>query len=305
MRLGLLAGGANLPKYVALAARDAGIPLTIAALQPFADATDYKNAKSLHIGQLGKAFKIFKAANCTHICMAGIVNRPDFSQIKPDLKAMTKLPSIIRAASQGDNALLVHMMSLFEAEGFKIISPQDICAELVLREGVIGAAGFQPQHRDDALKACEIAREIGRLDIGQAAIVARGVTLAVEAQEGTDAMLARVMDLPEALRGRGDARSGVLAKLVKPSQDMRVDLPVIGPETVKRAAVAGLAGIVAEAGRAFILGREEVIALANEAGVFIAGIPAMPLGGDHQDKAAARGSADLPPDAKTKDTTND
>lgn len=275
MRLGLLAGGADLPKYVAIAAREAGIPITIAALQPFANITDYKNATALHIGQLGKAFKTFKAANCTHICMAGIVERPDFSQIKPDMKAIAKLPSIMRAAGQGDNALLVHMMSLFEAEGFEIISPQQICAGLLLTEGVIGEVGFHADHRDDALKACEVAREIGRLDIGQAAIVAKGVTLAVEAQEGTDAMLSRVLDLPEALRGHAGARSGVLAKLIKPSQDIRVDLPVIGLETVKRSAAAGLAGLVAEAGRAFILDREEVISLADAAGIFIVGLPVM------------------------------
>lgn len=275
MRLGLLAGGADLPKYVAIAARETGIPITIAVLQPFADLADYKNATALHIGQLGKAFKIFKAAKCTHICMAGIVERPDFSQIKPDMKAITKLPSIMRAAGRGDNALLVHMMGLFEDEGFEIISPQQICSNLVLTEGVVGAISFQSQHRDDALKACEVAREIGRLDIGQAAIVAKGVTLAVEAQEGTDAMLTRILDLPKALRGNADARSGILAKLIKPSQDIRVDLPVIGPETVKGAAAAGLAGIVAEAGQAFILNREEVIALADQAGIFIAGLPAM------------------------------
>ncbi len=169
------------------------------------------------------------------------------------------------------------MMGLFEDEGFQIISPQEICAELLLGAGVLGAVEFQSRHRDDALKACKIAREIGRLDIGQAAIVARGVTLAVEAQEGTDMMLERAGQLDQHLRGSPDNRSGVLAKLVKPHQDTRVDLPVIGPETVRRAAQVGLAGIVAQAGQAFILERETVIKLADEAGIFIAGIPS---GGD-------------------------
>jgi len=222
MRLGLIAGGGTLPKYVAIAARESGAPITTLTLEPFAQAADYKNAKALHIGQLGKAFKTFKQAGCTHVCMAGIVKRPDFSQIKPDLKAM-----------------------------------------------------FQSGHRDDALKACEIAREIGRLDIGQAAVVALGLTLAVEAQEGTDEMLARVLELPEHLRGTEHERCGVLAKLIKPAQDTRVDLPTIGPETVRRVAKAGLAGIVAEAGQAFILERDEVINLADAAGIFIVGIPAV------------------------------
>jgi len=275
MRLGLIAGGGTLPKYVAIAARESGAPITTLTLEPFAQAADYKNAKALHIGQLGKAFKTFKQAGCTHVCMAGIVKRPDFSQIKPDLKAMFLLPGIIRAAGQGDDALLRHMMGLFEAEGFEIISPQEICVDLLLSEGVLGAAPFQSGHRDDALKACEIAREIGRLDIGQAAVVALGLTLAVEAQEGTDEMLARVLELPEHLRGTEHERCGVLAKLIKPAQDTRVDLPTIGPETVRRVAKAGLAGIVAEAGQAFILERDEVINLADAAGIFIVGIPAV------------------------------
>jgi len=260
MRLGLIAGGGALPQYVSIAAKEAEIPLIVAALQPFADVADYEAAEALNIGQLGKAFKIFKKANCTHVCM--------------DFKAFTKLPSIIRAAGQGDDALLRHMMGLFEDEGFEIISPQEICADLLLDEGVLGKVAFEKEHRDDALKACEIAREVGRLDIGQGAVVARGVTLAVEAQEGTDDMLARVRALPEHVRGTETQRCGVLAKLIKPTQDRRVDLPTLGPETIHRAAEAGLAGIVAEAGQAFILHRETVLALADETGLFIAGIPA-------------------------------
>ncbi len=304
MRLGLIAGGGALPQYVAMAAHGAKTPLTIIALQPFADVEDYQAAKALNIGQLGKVFKTFKKADCTHICMAGVVKRPDFAQIKPDLKAMRHMPSIIRAASRGDDALLRHMMSLFEAEGFQIISPQEICMDVLLGKGVLGAVEFQNQHRDDALKACEIAREIGRLDIGQAAIVARGVTLAVEAQEGTDAMLARLMDLPVHLRGYNAERCGVLAKLIKPTQDRRVDLPTIGPETIRRAAEAGLAGIVAEAGQAFIVEREAVIALADAEGIFIAGIPAHP---SHDKSALETPLFECPMTKKSilQDTPND
>lgn len=145
--------------------------------------------------------------------------------------------------------------------------------DLMLNEGVIGAVAMSDDHRNDALKACETAAAIGALDIGQGAVVARGVVLAVEAQEGTDAMLERLIDLPTELRGTLQARVGVLAKLIKPTQDIRVDLPTIGPETVRLAAAAGLAGIVAEAGGAFVIDREETIAHADMAGLFIAGLP--------------------------------
>jgi DUF1009 family protein len=103
--------------------------------------------------------------------------------------------------------------------------------------------------------------------------VASGVVLAVEAQEGTDAMLTRVAALPEALRGHEARRVGVLAKRVKPHQDIRVDMPTLGPATVRLAANAGLAGIMGDAGGAFVLDRDETVRLADELGLFIIGLP--------------------------------
>jgi DUF1009 family protein len=121
-------------------------------------------------------------------------------------------------------------------------------------------------------RALQVARAIGRLDVGQAAVVARGLVLAVEAQEGTDAMLARVAELPAHLRGGPGAGVGVLAKAPKPIQETRVDLPTIGLATDQAVARAGLAGIVGEAHRLLVLDREAVIALADELGVFILGV---------------------------------
>ncbi len=272
MRLGLIAGGGSLPKHVAKAAGDE--LAAVIALKGFAEVTDFPDGLAVHLGQFGKVTKHFKRADCTHICLAGIVDRPDFKTIKPDLKAIFRLPGTIKAAGEGDDALMRHILSLFEAEGFTIISPQEVCGSLLMSSGVITQTAIHERHNDDIRKACDIAREIGRLDIGQGAVVASGVTLAVEAQEGTDHMLARVAaDLPQSLKGTPDKRKGVLAKMVKPTQDIRVDLPTIGPKTVELASQAGLAGIIVEADRAFIIDREEVIRLADENGLFIAGIP--------------------------------
>jgi DUF1009 family protein len=129
----------------------------------------------------------------------------------------------------------------------------------------------------DVHRALDVARAIGRLDVGQGAVVCRGLVLAVEAQEGTDAMLSRVADLPAALRGRPGASAGVLAKAPKPIQETRIDLPTIGPATVRAVARAGLAGIAGEARRLLVLDREAVIELADDLGVFILGVePAAP-----------------------------
>jgi len=273
MRIGLIAGGGRLPEYVRAAAVESDTLGVIIALDPFVPEIKFPKAERLRLGQFGKMVRRLRQANCTHVCFAGIVKRPDFKRLKPDFKAMRHLPGTIRAAGQGDDALMRHVLKLFEQEGFGVISPQDVCADLMLTEGVIGSVQITDDHRDDALEACKIAAAIGALDVGQAAVVARGVTLAVEAQEGTDAMLTRLLNLPPELRGKPEARVGVLAKIVKPKQDIRVDLPTLGPETVRHAAEAGLAGIVAEAGGAFIIEREETVRLANEAGLFIAGLP--------------------------------
>jgi len=273
MRIGLIAGGGRLPDYVRSAALENDILGVVIALDPFVPELKFNDAKRLSLGQFGKMVRSLKKAKCSHVCFAGIVKRPDFTRLKPDLKAMRHLPATIRAAGQGDDALMRHILGLFEQEGFQIISPQEVCADLMLSEGVIGTIPLTDEHRDDALQACKIAAAIGVLDVGQAAVVAGGITLAVEAQEGTDAMLVRLLNLPAELRGTPETRKGVIAKLIKPNQDIRVDLPTLGPATVKLASEAGLAGIVAEAGGAFVIEREETIRLADEAGLFIAGLP--------------------------------
>lgn len=271
MRLGLIAGGGDLPKHVAYAAgEELG---RVIVLKGFGDPADFEKSDTLALGQMGKIFKTLKASDCTHVCFAGYVDRPDFKDIKPDLRALFMMPRAMKAATGGDDALLRHVLGLFEKEGFQIISPQEVCVDLLLEEGALGAIKLPQAHREDALAACHIAQAIGALDIGQGAVVAHGVTLAVEAQEGTDAMLQRVASLPQALRGAEGNRRGVLAKMIKPKQDQRVDLPVIGLATVENAAAAGLAGIVAEAGRAFVLDEDSVIEAANRHGLFVLGLP--------------------------------
>lgn len=273
LRIGLITGGGRLPDYVRTAALEADTLGLVIAVESFASTESYPDAERLHLGQFGKMVRRLKKADCTHVCFAGVIKRPDFKRLKPDLKTIRHLPATIRAAGQGDDALMRHVLGLFEEEGFQIISPQDVCAELMLTEGVLGSVPLTSEHRDDALEACKIASALGALDVGQGAVVARGVTLAVEAQEGTDAMLKRVQSLPAELRGTADNRVGVLAKIVKSKQDIRVDMPTLGPDTVRHAAAAGLAGIVAEAGSAFVIDKETTLRLADEAGLFIAGLP--------------------------------
>lgn len=273
LNLGVIAGGGDLPKHVINAAKSDGHDVTTITLKGFADTFDLKGRVHAGVAEYGKMVKALKNAKCTHVCFVGIVTRPDFKTLKPDLRAMRHMPGAIKAAKKGDDALMRYLLSLFEKEGFEIVAPQDVCTSLLLPEGTLGAVNINTSHSEDIRKACEIASKIGALDIGQGAIVARGVVLAVEAQEGTDRMLDRINDLPKNIRGTIENREGVLAKMLKPGQEARVDLPTIGPVTVQKAAEAGLAGIVAEGGRAFVIDREKVIELADASGLFVAGLP--------------------------------
>lgn len=225
------------------------------------------------LSKFGKMLSHLRKNGVTHICMAGQVARPDFANFRPDLAAMRFMPGTLLAARDGDDALLRHIMEVFEGQGFSILSPQTLCESLLLPDGQLGLHTISASERNDALRAMQVIDAIGPFDIGQSAVVANGLVLAVEAQEGTDAMLQRVARLDSGLRGRPSARAGVLAKRPKPHQDMRVDMPTIGPKTVELASEAGLSGIIAESGKAFIIDRAETIAKADELGLFIVGLP--------------------------------
>ena len=274
MKIGLIAGGGDLPKAVIQAAREAHYEIFVAALNGAVSREQFDvPAKAFGIAEFGKMTRAFRKQKCTHVCFAGNVKRPDFKKLKPDFKGLRKLPGAIRAARDGDDSLLKYVVETFEKDGFEILSPQEICKDLLMPEGHLGAVRLTSQHRDDTEKACKIAQAIGGLDIGQGAVVCNGLVLAVEAQEGTDAMLERVQALSEGIRGTLYERAGVLAKMLKPGQEDRVDLPTIGVSTVERVDKAGLAGIAVEAGRCFVMDKPNVIAAADAAGLFIVGIP--------------------------------
>ena len=277
-KLGLIAGGGTLPVEIAEHCRRSGRPLFVIRLKGFAgpELSPYAGAE-VGIAELGKCFKALKRAGCEAVCLVGNVSRPDFGALIPDLRGLSVLPAAISAARRGDDALLRLMLGEFEKEGFAVEGANDVMEDLSLGPGPLGRVAPRDEDLADLHRALDVARAIGRLDVGQGAVVCRGLVLAVEAQEGTDAMLARVADLPAAIRGRPGACAGVLAKAPKPIQETRIDLPTIGPATVHAAARAGLAGIVGEAGRLLVLDRDAVIELADELGLFILGVePAAP-----------------------------
>ena len=272
-KLGLIAGGGNLPIRLARQCETIGRPLFVIRLKGMADPTlQAFDGIEAGIAELGKGFAALKGAGCEAICLAGIVKRPDFAALKPDWRGLKALPGAIAAARRGDDALLRFLIGEFESEGFHVEGAHEVAAGMTLAHGPLGRFEPSPEHQLDMHKAFHVAGEIGRLDVGQGAVVCEGLVLAVEAQEGTDAMLERCADLPETLRGSPQSRRGVLAKRPKPIQEHRVDLPAIGVATVVGAAKAGLAGIVGEAGKTLVMDHEAVANAADELGLFVYGL---------------------------------
>lgn len=272
-KLALIAGSGDLPARIAERCEQSGRAIFIVRLCGFAEeAIRHWPGVDLGMAEIGKILKAIKAERCQAVCFAGYVNRPDFKSLKPDLKGASLLPGIIAAATKGDDALLRKILSIFEHEGFSVEGADDILGGAMLGLGALGAVTPTEDQINDLKKAIYVAEKSGELDIGQGAVVCNGLVLAVEAQEGTDQMLQRVAGLPSDLRGSMDALKGALGKAPKPIQDLRVDMPVIGPRTVVLAHAAGLAGIGGRAEHLILIDPEGIREMADRLGLYVWGV---------------------------------
>ncbi len=273
-KLGIVAGGGQLPLLLAEACVTENRDYLIVGLESFADET----AISGHphewnaLGRVGELYALLKKHGCTDVVMAGRVTRPDFGKLKLDAKGTLLLPKVMQSALRGDDNLFKVLVGAMEAEGFNVVGADDILSTLLTPSGPLTNQKPSEDDWSDIERAREVLNTMGSLDIGQATVVCRSLVLAVEAVEGTDQMLARCISLPEDVRGTPAARKGVLVKLPKPGQERRVDLPTVGLETVLKAAKAGLAGLALAEGASFVLDRAEVVKKANEKGMFVCGI---------------------------------
>ncbi len=272
-KLGIIAGGGELPLKLAAVCQETARPYVIGALSSWAD-----DAISVHphqwfaLGEVGGLTKFFQSENVEEVVIVGNVQRPDFNALKIDWAGVKHIPKVIMAARKGDDALMRWLVEVIEDVGFTVVGAHDVLSALLIVSGALGSLSPDEEARADIDRAREVVRAIGALDIGQAAVVARGLVLAVEAAEGTDAMLARVAGFREEIRGSDALRAGVLVKFPKPTQERRIDLPTIGLKTLRGAAKAGLKGIAVAAGAALVIDRTEVARLADELGLFVVGI---------------------------------
>lgn len=269
--LTIIAGGGSVPSHVARAAIGDGRPVTIVAIEGEADPEISQFPHEwFRWGQLGHLEQLLsRKGKGDVVLVGGIKSRPDFKRLKLDFGAVRMLPRLLSLMAHGDNTVLTGAVKLIETWGHKVVGAHEVARDLVAPAGPL--TDIRPSTDDlrDARLALTAARRIGELDAGQAAVVANGRVVALEAAEGTDGVLARVSSLRSEGRLRSSGRAGVLAKCPKPQQDLRVDMPTIGPSTIDGANAAGLAGIAIEAGKVMIVDREETLRRAEAVSIFV------------------------------------
>jgi DUF1009 family protein len=274
--VGVIAGGGAMPFAVAdsLAAR--GIAPVLFALKGACDPVRVERFRHhwISVGQIGRATKLFRSEGCRDLIFIGTLLRPALSEIRLDWGTIRVLGRIITAFRGGDDHLLSGIGRILEQDGFRLVGIKDVAPDILMPEGCITRATPDPSAIADIARGQEVLRALSPFDIGQAVVVIDGHVVAVEDIEGTDRLLARVARLRSEGRIRANVGRGVLVKAPKSGQDLRFDLPTVGPTTVDGAAEAGLAGIAIIAGNTIAADSQAMIEAADTAGLFIQGLPA-------------------------------
>ncbi|WP_420394056.1 LpxI family protein [Acuticoccus sp.] len=268
--LAILAGAGALP-WEAASALAARRPVVVFAVEGEAD--DGPPGVETHrvgYGEVGRLRRLILERGCGEVLMLGAIRaRPDYARILGDVDTLKLLPRLLRAAIGGDDAIVRKVIALFEEEGVRVVSVAEAVPELMAPAGALGRHRPREDHLADIDVGARFLEAAASFDVGQAAVVVAGRVVAVEAAEGTDAMLARCAELRRARRFAGARGAGVLVKRAKEGQDMRADVPAVGAATLAGVVAAGLGGMALEAGRTVLAERAAMIAAADRAGAFV------------------------------------
>ncbi len=262
MKIGLIAGSGQFPIIFAKAAKSKGFVIYAVAHNNETDPglEDHVEAiEWIHIGKIKRIIKFFKKNDITQAVMMGAINKTRmFWDVRPDTKAISLVASM---QNTHDDGLLRGFAGILEKEGINIQTSTFLLPELLAQEGCWTKRKPSKYEEADIKLGWKLAKEIGRLDIGQCVVVGGGSVLAVEAIDGTDATIKR--------GGKLSKDSAVVVKVCKPNQDIRFDIPAVGVQTIKTMYEAGAKVLAVEAGKAVVFDREEMIEIANEFGITV------------------------------------
>ena len=274
--IGLIAGGGVMPFAVADSLRARGLDPVLFALKGACDPVAVERYRHhwISVGQVGRAIRLFHAESCRDLLFIGTLVRPALSEIRLDWGTLRVLRRVWAAFRGGDDHLLSGIGRILEQDGFRMVGVKDVAPDLLVPEGCLTRKAPDENAVADIARGRDVLRALSPFDIGQAAVVIDGHVVGVEDIEGTDGLLARVARLRKEGRIRAKAARGVLVKAPKGGQDLRFDLPTIGPRTIEGAAAAELAGIAIVAGNTIVVEPQAMIEAADTAGLFVTGLPA-------------------------------
>jgi DUF1009 family protein len=265
-RIGLIAGNGRLPFLFASAARAQGLEVVAVAHRGETDpalASEVASLTWVRLGQMDRILRAFRDAGVTRAAMAGGIGRVRaFTEARPDLGAVRILS---RLRSVRDDALLRAVADYFESHGVTIVAPTDWLAQALCPAGHLAGPSLSSSQEKDVALGREVATLLGQADVGQTVVVRQGHVLALEAVEGTD----------EAIR-RGAKYGGagaVVVKRCKPGQDLRFDLPAVGPRTLDVMKEVGATVLALEMGKTVLLDAPELFRKADTAGISLVGVP--------------------------------
>ena len=271
--VGIITGGQDIPREVVTALQSAERGYVLFGIVGEAGGWIEDHPHSwIKWGELGRLFKLLEQNGISDLLFVGSVrSRPDFGSIRLDLGTVKALPEILKVVSSGgDEGVLGGVSAFCERRGYNLVAVPDVAPSLVVGPELSVGGHLSVQTKQDIELAASLARLIGEMDAGQGVVVAEGRILAMEGPEGTDLMLERVAQIRKACRARwAFGKEGVLLKRARPGQDLRFDMPTIGPRTIENAHIAGLAGIVCAQGEVLCADREKSIALAQKLGIFL------------------------------------
>ena len=270
--LAILCGGGGLPLEVARAAAANGRPPFLVGVVGSSDPAIEAFAHAwVRLGEVGKMFAALAERAIADVAIVGALTRPQFSELRLDWGAAKRAPELAALFRGGDNRLLAGIAAIFEREGLRVVGAHEIAPQLLAPFGRIGARAASPEAEADARLGAAALAALSPFDVGQSVVVAQARVVAVEAAEGTDAMLARVAELKALRRLPFRGPAGVLVKAPKRGQDLRLDMPTVGPRTIEAVQRAQLQGVALAAGAVLIAERAETTRLADQAGLFVMG----------------------------------
>ncbi len=273
--VGIVAGGGALPLAVARSLQAQGRRPVVFAIKGFCDPATLTGWTHhwVALGQVGRLTRLLRGEHCHDVILIGSLVRPALSELRIDWQTLRAMPTLIRAFRGGDDHLLTSIGRIFADHGFRLVGVHEIAPELLAPEGALTRRKPDDAALRDIARGRAALAAISPFDVGQAAVVIDEHVVALEDIEGTDGLLRRVARLREMRRIRSPAGRGVLVKTPKTGQELRLDMPTLGPDTISGAAQAQLAGVAVIAGQTLMVDPEGIIAAADRNDLFVVGAP--------------------------------